>query len=120
IANSPQMRAKLFVNLPVLSFGKEMQIDLAHEWAVLIRIPCELFRAIPFCDAQTVGEIARRARQSCAKESILLNSFCCNRLADVSIHHDLDLARVRTKDADFQIVANLVRPQHAERICVRS
>ena len=38
IADSAQMRAELFVNLPVLSFGEEMQIDLAHDRAVLIRI----------------------------------------------------------------------------------
>src|ERR1041385_6712673 len=103
------MRAELVVNLPVLSFCEQMQIYLAHEWAILISIPHELFRAIPFCDAQTVGEIARRARQGCAKKSILLNSFCGNRLAGVSIQHDLDLARVRPKDANFQIVTNPVR-----------
>ncbi len=37
------MRAKFFINFPVLSLVEQMQIDVAHDWTVLIRIPRELF-----------------------------------------------------------------------------
>ena len=57
-----------------------------------------------------------RARHCRAKESILLNSLRCNRLLRFSIQHDIDLARVRAKDTNLQIIANAVRTQHAERI----
>jgi len=43
IADRPQMRAKFFINFPVLSFAEQMQIDVAHDRTVLIGIPRELF-----------------------------------------------------------------------------
>ena len=43
IADRLQMRAKFFIDFPVLSLGEQMQIDIAHDRTVLIRIPRELF-----------------------------------------------------------------------------
>src|SRR5215831_19938709 len=97
-----------------------MQIHLAHDRPVLIRIARDLLRSVPSRDAQMVGKVARRAQDGGAKESVLLNSFCYDRLVGVSIQYDFDLARVGAKDADFQILANPMRPQHAEWIGMRS
>ena len=110
------MGAKFVVYLPVLAFGEQMQIDLAHDWPVLIWIPREVLRSVQACDAQMIREIAGRARHGRAKESVLLNSLRCNRLLWFSIQHDIDRARVRAKDTNLQIIANAVRTQHAERV----
>ncbi len=110
------MGAKFVVYLPVLAFGEQMQIDLAHDWPVLIWIPRDVLRSIPARDTEMIREIAGRARHGRAKEPILPNSLRCNWLLRFSIQHDIDCARVGTKDSDLQIVANSVRTQHAERI----
>jgi hypothetical protein len=93
-----------------------MKIDLAHDWPVLIWIPRLVLRSVQSCNTETIWKIAGRARHDCAKEPILLDSLRCNRLLCFSIQHDIDRARVRAKDTNFQIIANTVRTQHAERV----
>jgi len=114
------MGAKFVVYLPVLTFGEQMQIDVAHDWPVLIWIPSDVLRSVPASDAEMIREIAGRARHGHAKESILLNSLRCNRLLRFSIQHDIDRARVRAKDTNLQIITNAVRTQQAERIGMRA
>src|SRR5207244_1895069 len=111
-----QMRPKFLVNLPVLSLGEEMQIDLAHDRPILIGVARELIRAIPFCDAQMIRRVPCRARDSRTEETFLFDSLRCDRLLRFTIQYDLDRARVRAKDANLQIVPYPMRPQHAERI----
>ena len=93
-----------------------MQIDLPHDWPILIWIPREVLRSVQARDTQMIREIAGRGRHFRAKESILLNSLRCNRLLRFSIQYDIDRARVGAKDTNLQIIANAVRTQHAERI----
>ena len=102
------MSAELFVNLPVLSFAEQMQIDLTHDRPVLIGIARQRLGAIPRCDAEMVIEIARCSGHSRAKKPLVLNSFRCDRLFCMLIQHDVDLLRVGPENADLQIVADTV------------
>jgi len=97
-----------------------MQIDLAHDWPVLIRIARALLRSIPANDLEMIWDIARRAGDSRTKESVLMNSLSRYRLLRFSIQHYINHARVRAKDPDLQIIANSMRTQQAERIGVSS
>src|SRR5437763_14741649 len=97
------MRAKFFINLPVLSFGEQMQIDVAHDWPVLIRIPRELFWAVRLYDAEMVRNVALRARNTGAKRTVLIARFRIDRLVWFLIEHDLDLPRVPAQGPDHHV-----------------
>jgi hypothetical protein len=103
------MPAKFFVNFPVLSFAKQVQIDVAHDRTELIGITRELFRAVQFYDAEMIRNVALRAGNRGAKESFLIGSFRSDGFVRFSIEHDLDRSRVRAKDPDLHVVADLVR-----------
>src|SRR5437773_12523249 len=85
IADGAQMRAEFLINFPMLSLGKQMQVDLAHERSVLIWIACELLRSIPTLDGKSIIEIAGRAGHGCAKKTVAMNSLRCDRLVCLSI-----------------------------------
>jgi hypothetical protein len=51
-----------------------------------------------------------------AKETVLLNFLRCDRLFWMLIQHDLNVARIGSKDTDLQIVANSVRTQDSKGI----
>src|SRR5205823_13035849 len=100
------MGAELLVNLPVLPFGKKMQIHLAHNGAVLIGIARGLLRPVPSGETETIWDIARCAWHSRAKESILVDALCRNRHLQFSVKTDVDRARVWPKGSNRQIVAS--------------
>src|SRR5262249_12666531 len=104
------MGAELVVNLPVLSFGEKMQVHLAHNGAVLIRIARGLLRPVPSRDTELIRDIARCARHGCAKESILVDALRRNRLLRFSIKNYVDRTRIWSKDSNLQIFANPMRP----------
>src|SRR5881628_177510 len=110
------MGAELLVNLPVLPFGKKMQIHLAHNGPVLIGIARERLRSIPGGHTEMVWKIPRRPGPGRTKETVLVNSLRRDRLLCMTIQHNLDRVRVRTEYADLQIITDAVRPQHAEWI----
>jgi len=56
-----------------------------------------------------IWNVALRAGNSGAKETFLIDSFCCDWLFRFSIEHDLDRARIRAKDPDLHVIADLVR-----------
>src|SRR6266446_9706938 len=112
------MGAELLVNLPVLPFGKKMQIHLAHDRTVLIRIARGLLRPVPSRETEMIWDIARCAWHSRAKESVLVAALCCNRLLQFSIKNDVDRAHIWPKHSNLQIVAHPMGPQHAEWIGV--
>src|SRR5437870_10164202 len=120
ITDCAQMGAELFVNLPVLSFRVEMQIDLAHDWPVLVGIARELLQSIPGSHTETVWKIPRRPRPGRTKETVLVNSLRRDRLLRMTIQHNLDRARVRAEYPDLQIITHAVRTQDTERIRMRA
>lgn len=67
-----------------------------------------------------IRNIAFRAGNGGAKETFLIDPFCSDRLVRFSIEHDLDRARVRAKDPDLHVIADLVRTQYAERIRMKA
>src|SRR6059058_5949175 len=113
------MRAELFIDFPVLSLGEEMQVDLTHNRAVLIRITRQLLRAIPRREAKMIIEVTHRAGHTRAKKTVVMNSVSGDRLSRWSIQNDVDLFCVRPKHADLQIIANAVWSQNAEWVPVR-
>jgi hypothetical protein len=56
-----------------------------------------------------IWNVALHALNSGAKETHLIESFCCDRFFPFSIEHDLDRARIRAKDPDLHVIADLVR-----------
>ena len=119
IADRAHMRAELIVNLPMLSFGEKMQIDLAHDRAVLIGIACQVMRSVPGGNSEMVRKIPCCVPDSRAKETVLLDFLRCDRFFRMLIQHDLNLARIGTKDANLQIVPNPVRTQHSKGVGMR-
>ena len=75
----------------------------------MIRIACALFRAVQFHDTEMVRNVALRAGNSRAKEPFLIAPFRNDRFVRFSIEHDLDDVRVRAKNPDLHVIANLVR-----------
>jgi hypothetical protein len=66
-----------------------------------------------------VWKIPRCVPDRRAKESVLLNFLRCDRLFRMLIQHDLNLARIGTKDANLQIVPNPVWTQHSKGVGMR-
>jgi hypothetical protein len=95
------MRAKLVVNVPMLSFGEEMQIDFAHDRPVLIGIACQVMRALPGGNSDMVWKIAGCVPDSRAKETVLLNFLRCDRFFRMLIQHDVNPARIGPKHANL-------------------
>src|SRR5437868_11587351 len=116
IADRAHMRAELIVNLPMLSFGEKMQIDLAHDRAVLIGIACQVMRSVPGGDSEMVRKIPCCVPDSRAKETVLLDFLRCNRFFRMLVRHYLNLARIGPKGANLQIVPNSMRTQHSEGV----
>jgi len=120
IADGARMRAELFINLPVLSFSEEVQIDFAHDRPVLIGIAGQVMRSVPGSDSQMVWKIPCCVSDSRAEKTVLLNFLRCDRLLGMLINYDLDLARIGTKNTDFQVVSNPMRTQHSKGIGMRA
>ena len=114
------MRAELFVELPMLAFANKMQIDLAHDRAVVVGIAHRVFRSVPVRDPQVIIEIARRV-WNLAPEKIRPDEFSPpRRCPSGTIGHNFDLARVRAKHANREIVPHPMRSENAERIGMRA
>src|SRR4051812_49009391 len=114
------MRAKLFINFPVLSFREQMQIDVSHDRTVLVSIPCELLRAVHFKDAQMVRNVRLRGGDSGAKETFRIEPFRSDWIVRFAVEHYLDHTRIRAKGSDLQVIADFVRTQHLEGIGVKT
>src|SRR5262245_9285312 len=67
-----------------------------------------------------IWNVALGAGNSGAKETFLVNPFRRDWFVRFSIEHDLDRTRVRAKDSDLHVIANLVWTQHAERIRMKA
>src|SRR3982074_601008 len=123
-ADVSEMRAELFVDLPMLPFQKQMEIDLAHDRAVTVRIARQPFFSVKTGDTDVIIEIARRVRHSCAKKTVPMNFLRRHAFARLSILrsrrlsalHDIDLLRIGPKNTNDQIVAHAMRPQDAKRV----
>ena len=76
-------------------------------------------RSVPGSDSQVVWKIPRCVPDSRAEKTVLLNFLRCDRLLGMLIYYNLDLARIGTKDTDFQVVSNPMRTQHSKRIGMR-
>jgi len=99
-------------------FVEQVQIDFAHDRAVLIRIAHGVFRSVPIGDLQPIIEIASRVRNFRLKKPVAMNFLRLDRRLPVL--DDIDLARVGTKGANRQIVSHPVRSENAERIGMRA
>src|SRR5436309_15171138 len=95
-----------------------MEIELAHDRAELIRIAHRRLRSVPIRDLKPIIQVARRVRHARLKKSVPMNLLCFDWLS--TIRDDVDLARIRTKRADGEIVAHSMRTQNPKRIAVRA
>ena len=114
------MRAKLFVDLEMISLGEEMQIHLAHDRPVTIRIVHDLLRPVPACDPQEIIAVALFLGKYALEETVALYSLHrIELIAVVRQQHDFHFLCVRPENADHEIVSQPVRSQHSERIVMR-
>ena len=67
-----------------------------------------------------VRNVALRTGNTGAKETLLVAPFGSDRFAWFSVEHDLDRARVWTKDPDLHVIADLVRTQQTKRVRMKS
>ena len=114
IANRPQMRTEFLVKLEMISFGEKMQIHLAHDRSVAIRIVQRPLRSIPAHCANPVIAVTFFPRQHCLEKSVVMNSFRRDLL--LRWENDRYFARVRPKDANDKIVSHAMRAEDPERI----
>src|SRR5438874_2700362 len=77
----PEMRAEFIVNAPVLSFHKQMQVDLAHDRAIAISIAHGPLVVIPRGQPQMIIKLPLGLRNPRAEKAIAMNPFGWNRLA---------------------------------------
>ena len=112
------MRAEFLVKLPVLAFGEKMQVHLAHDCSVAIRIVERAFRAVPAHRSHTIIAVTLFSGQHCLKKSVVMNSFRRDLL--LRGKDDCNFARIRPKDANNQIVSNAMRTENPKRIGMRS
>src|SRR3989440_12633479 len=111
-----------------------MEIHFAHDRPVLIGVAHHRLRAVAVCDANAIIEVPCRVWNFGLKKSIAMNFFRLDRMRPVrrslnaspartgrgTVRHDVDLAGIRTKRADREIVPHPVRTEDAERIGMRA
>src|SRR5436190_17642810 len=114
-----EMRAELVVEPEMISFGKQMQIDLAHDEAVAIRIADHGGRSLPAGQVHLVTAAALRLWQRRLEKTFRAEPLSGKALL-LSLEHDGHFFCVRAEDADDEIVSDAMRPQDAERIRMRA
>jgi hypothetical protein len=119
-ADRPQVRAEFFVDLKVVSLGEEMQIHLAHDDPVGVRIAHDRGRIVPPGEMNAIIEIASHPRQSRLEKSFTPEPLGRDVLLLFAREDDAHFLRVRPEDANGQIVAKPVRTQDPERIGMRA
>ncbi len=115
-ADLAQMRAKLVVKLLVISLREQVAIDLAHDRPVAVGIAQELLRAVKRNHLHEVGKIGRFVRHSRLVKPLDMEPLGRENLLLVFRRHDLDLLRLRAKNAHDQVIARLMRTEDLERI----
>jgi hypothetical protein len=102
----------------MISFREEVEIDLAHEGAVAIRVARQSLRAIALDDAQPVIEFAVLPRHNRLEKSILANPIRGNLFS--TRNRNSNVLRLRPKRPDNEIIAYPMRPQNSKRIGMRT
>src|SRR5450432_280267 len=115
-ADLAQMRAKLVVKPLMRSLSEKMQIHLAHDRAVAVRIAQQLLRTIKRDHLDQIGEAARLVRNNGLVKSFDMQSFRRKNFCLVICRDDLDLLRFRPENANHQIVPRAVRAEDAKWI----
>ncbi len=114
-ADCAQLRAEFFVKLEMISLGEQVQIHLAHNRSIAIRIAPQVLGAVPAQHAQAIIAVAFFAGQDRAEKSILMNALGYDFWFAIW-QSDAYFARIRPKNANDQIVADAMRTENAERI----
>src|SRR5256714_5080508 len=91
VADLAQMRAKLLVELKVISLGKKMQVHFAHDQAIAVGIADERCRSVPAGEMDAIIAVAFLSgdgglEKSFGSEAVGLESLF------VSVNHDADFA----------------------------
>jgi hypothetical protein len=112
------MRAELFVELQMISLREQMQVDLTHDEAIGVRIADEGHRALPARELDPIIEAAIHAGQRRLEKTFGPKAVGREALLFGARKDDAHFLRVRSKDANDEVVADSVRPEDAERIGV--
>jgi serine O-acetyltransferase len=118
-ANRPELRAELLIDLEVIALGEKVQVDLAHERAVAIRILHDLLGTIVSDRAHLVVAVASRSRQHRLEKAFGMQTIGGDFLPSAR-RSDAHLLCVWAKHPDDEIIAHAVRTQNPERIRVRA
>ena len=105
------MRAEFFVNLQMISLGEKMQIDLAHDRAVGVGIVHDRRRAVPAGQVKSIIDIALHSREDRLEKSLPPEPLGRKTLLLFPRENDGHFLRVRTENADREIVADRCGPR---------
>src|SRR6266513_1390303 len=120
VADIAQMRDKLLVELKVISLGKKMQVHFAHDQAIAVGIADEGRGFVPAREMNVVINVAFHPRDRRLEKSFRPKTVRDEALFGFPMGNDAHFLRVRTKDADNEIVTHAMRPEDAERIGMRA
>src|SRR3954469_2757843 len=114
----PQMRAELVVDAPVRSFGKQMQIGLAHDRPISVRVACSPFRSRVRREMQPIIQVASSSGQLRAEETVAMKFLGFDAGRIIAVGHDRNLPGIGTENADRQIIAHSMRTEDAKWVGV--
>ncbi len=117
-ADLAQMRAKFVVEPLVISLGEKVQIDLAHDRPIAVGIAQQLLGAVESDDFHEIGKIARFVGHGRLVKPLDVQPLGRKDLGRIVRRHDLNLLRLRSKNANDQIVAGAMRAEDAKWIGV--
>jgi hypothetical protein len=116
-ADFREMRPELFVKLPVLAFGEEVQVERPEQDAKRIRIVLRpRLSAVPG-EIQHVGNPLLRAFEDRLKKTVGMKLPRGILRAAIFIAHR-DPARIRAKDAHDELLARLMLAEDGEGVAV--
>ncbi len=115
-ADVAQLRAELLPELEIVALGKEMQIHLAHDRPVAIRVARHLLALVPRDHAHLVIQLPRFPRQHRLEKTLGMQPIGRHFLS--ARDRDPHLSRVRPKNADDEVFAHAMRTKNAKRIGV--
>ncbi len=119
-AKVAQVRAEFFVELQMVSLGKQMQVHLAHDEPVAVGIMNERARSIPAAEMNAIIRVSLHPGERGLEKSLGAEAIRGEALFFSLRQNDAHFLRVGPEDAHDEIVADPVRPEDPKRIGMRA
>src|SRR5436190_18007711 len=100
------MRAELFIDLQMVSFGEKMHIDLTHNGSIAVGVVNGRAGAIPAHEMNSIIHLATHPGQNGLKKSLTPQSLRWKSLLPITREHNAHFLGVRTDNAHSEIIAH--------------